>query len=112
MWPVVTTASFPPQREGALHREEIVYDLNPWVSDLHPTDSRCGRGQHWTAGQTTDSLIFPDPQADLGNSWQLWDPNIVPEGDFKSFVRVTGGRVFQSLPWGLPWIHMEAWALV
>ncbi|XP_069420438.1 complement C4 isoform X2 [Ovis canadensis] len=56
------------EREGALHREEIVYDLNP----LDP------------GGRT---LEIP------GNS----DPNIVPEGDFKSFVRVTASDPLEAL---------------
>ncbi|KAJ1068641.1 hypothetical protein K5549_011594 [Capra hircus] len=58
----------PPQREGALHSEEIVYDLNP----LDP------RGR---------TLEIP------GNS----DPNIIPEGDFKSFVRVTASDPLEAL---------------
>ncbi|KAI4552434.1 hypothetical protein MJT46_017085 [Ovis ammon polii x Ovis aries] len=56
------------EREGALHREEIVYDLNP----LDP------RGR---------TLEIP------GNS----DPNIIPEGDFKSFVRVTASDPLEAL---------------
>ncbi|KAM7229325.1 hypothetical protein CapIbe_019441 [Capra ibex] len=56
------------EREGALHSEEIVYDLNP----LDP------RGR---------TLEIP------GNS----DPNIVPEGDFKSFVRVTASDPLEAL---------------
>ncbi|KAG5197023.1 hypothetical protein JEQ12_010477 [Ovis aries] len=56
------------EREGALHREEIVYDLNP----LDP------------GGRT---LEIP------GNS----DPNIVPEGDFKSLVRVTASDPLEAL---------------
>ncbi|KAL1286582.1 C4L [Ovibos moschatus] len=55
-------------REGALHSEETVYDLNP----LDP------RGQ---------TLEIP------GNS----DPNIIPEGDFKSFVRVTASDPLEAL---------------
>uniref|UniRef100_A0A8B9YRJ7 C4a anaphylatoxin n=1 Tax=Bos mutus grunniens TaxID=30521 RepID=A0A8B9YRJ7_BOSMU len=52
-------------REGALHREEMVYELNP-------------------LGRT---LEIP------GNS----DPNIIPEGDFKSFVRVTASDPLEAL---------------
>uniref|UniRef100_A0A8B9YZ81 C4a anaphylatoxin n=1 Tax=Bos mutus grunniens TaxID=30521 RepID=A0A8B9YZ81_BOSMU len=53
------------EREGALHREEMVYELNP-------------------LGRT---LEIP------GNS----DPNIIPEGDFKSFVRVTASDPLEAL---------------
>ncbi|MXQ99245.1 hypothetical protein E5288_WYG005385 [Bos mutus] len=56
------------EREGALHREEMVYELNP----LDP------RGR---------TLEIP------GNS----DPNIIPEGDFKSFVRVTASDPLEAL---------------
>uniref|UniRef100_A0A8B9YYP7 Complement C4 gamma chain n=1 Tax=Bos mutus grunniens TaxID=30521 RepID=A0A8B9YYP7_BOSMU len=56
------------EREGALHREEMVYELNP----LDPL------------GRT---LEIP------GNS----DPNIIPEGDFKSFVRVTASDPLEAL---------------
>ncbi|CAI9168564.1 unnamed protein product [Rangifer tarandus platyrhynchus] len=56
------------EREGAIHREEMVYELNP----LDP------RGR---------TLEIP------GNS----DPNIIPEGDFKSVVRVTASDPLEAL---------------
>ncbi|XP_004390832.1 complement C4-A isoform X1 [Trichechus manatus latirostris] len=56
------------EREGAIFREEIVYELNP-------LDHR---------GRT---LEIP------GNS----DPNIIPDGDFGSFVRVTASDPLDSL---------------
>ena len=61
-----------------------------------------GRGQQ---DRPLTPIIFPDP---LGRTLEIpgnSDPNIIPEGDFKSFVRVTGGRVLQSLPRGFSWIH-------
>ncbi|XFG13084.1 hypothetical protein AB1E19_016708 [Capra hircus] len=64
----IAAAAVSLKREGALHSEEIVYDLNP----LDP------RGR---------TLEIP------GNS----DPNIVPEGDFKSFVRVTASDPLEAL---------------
>lgn len=57
------------QKEGAIHTEEIVYELNP-------LDHRAR------------TLEIP------GSS----DPNIIPDGDFSSFVRVTGGSALQSVP--------------
>ncbi|XP_015342973.1 complement C4-A [Marmota marmota marmota] len=56
------------EKEGAIHREEIVYELNP-------LDHR-GR-----------SLEIP------GNS----DPNIIPDGDFSSIVRVTASDPLETL---------------
>ncbi|XP_043316236.1 complement C4-A-like [Cervus canadensis] len=56
------------EREGAIHREEMVYELNP----LDP------RGR---------TLEIP------GNS----DPNIIPEGDFKSVVSVTASDPLEAL---------------
>uniref|UniRef100_A0A8D2CYA2 C4a anaphylatoxin n=1 Tax=Sciurus vulgaris TaxID=55149 RepID=A0A8D2CYA2_SCIVU len=55
-------------KEGAIHREEMVYELNP-------LDHR-GR-----------SLEIP------GNS----DPNIIPDGDFSSYVRVTASDPLETL---------------
>ena len=79
----------------------------PWVSDLHSKTAILGVGGDRGRGQQDrplTPLIFPDPRGRTleipGNS----DPNIIPEGDFKSFVRVTGGRVLQSLPRRLSWI--------
>ncbi|XP_042794265.1 LOW QUALITY PROTEIN: complement C4-A-like [Panthera pardus] len=56
------------QKEGAIHTEEMVYELNP-------LDHR---------GRT---LEIP------GNS----DPNIIPDGDFSSFVRVTASDPLDTL---------------
>ncbi|KAM4834663.1 complement C4-A-like [Thomomys bottae] len=56
------------EKEGAKHVEEIIYELNPM-------DHR-GR-----------SLEIP------GNS----DPNVVPDGDFSSFVRVTASDPLETL---------------
>uniref|UniRef100_A0A8C5L554 Complement C4-A n=1 Tax=Jaculus jaculus TaxID=51337 RepID=A0A8C5L554_JACJA len=56
------------EKEGAIHREEIVYELNP-------LDHR---------GRT---LEIP------GNS----DPNIIPDGDFNSLVRVTASDPLETL---------------
>uniref|UniRef100_A0A8D2JJV8 Complement C4 gamma chain n=1 Tax=Sciurus vulgaris TaxID=55149 RepID=A0A8D2JJV8_SCIVU len=56
------------EKEGAIHREEMVYELNP-------LDHR-GR-----------SLEIP------GNS----DPNIIPDGDFSSYVRVTASDPLETL---------------
>uniref|UniRef100_A0A8D2CY15 C4a anaphylatoxin n=1 Tax=Sciurus vulgaris TaxID=55149 RepID=A0A8D2CY15_SCIVU len=53
------------EKEGAIHREEMVYELNP-----------LGR-----------SLEIP------GNS----DPNIIPDGDFSSYVRVTASDPLETL---------------
>ncbi|XP_077017491.1 complement C4-B-like [Tamandua tetradactyla] len=56
------------EKEGAIFREEIIYELNP-------LDHR------------SRSLEIP------GNS----DPNIIPEGDFSSFVRVTASDPLDTL---------------
>ncbi|XP_051009525.1 complement C4 [Acomys russatus] len=56
------------EKEGAIHREEIVYELNP-------LDNR------------RRSLEIP------GSS----DPNIIPDGDFSSFVRVTASEALETL---------------
>lgn len=56
------------EKEGAIHREEMVYELNPM-------DNR---------GRT---LEIP------GSS----DPNIIPDGDFSSFVRVTASEPLDTL---------------
>ncbi|KAB1262104.1 Complement C4-A [Camelus dromedarius] len=56
------------EKEGAIHREEMVYELNP----LDP------RGR---------TLEIP------GNS----DPNIIPDSDFRSFVRVTASDALDTL---------------
>lgn len=56
------------ENEGAIHREEIVYKLNP-------LDYRAR------------TLEIP------GNS----DPNIIPDGDFSSFVRVTASDPLDAL---------------
>uniref|UniRef100_A0A8C3XB57 C4a anaphylatoxin n=1 Tax=Catagonus wagneri TaxID=51154 RepID=A0A8C3XB57_9CETA len=56
------------ENEGAIHREELVYALNP-------------QNPH---GRT---LEIP------GNS----DPNIIPDGDFRSFVRVTASDPLDTL---------------
>ncbi|KAM9738751.1 LOW QUALITY PROTEIN: complement C4-A-like [Dama dama] len=55
------------EREGAIHREELVYELNP----LDPSRT----------------LEIP------GNS----DPNIIPKGDFKSVVSVTASDPLEAL---------------
>ncbi|XP_028617729.1 complement C4-like, partial [Grammomys surdaster] len=54
------------EKEGAIHKEEIVYNLDPL------------RGR---------SLEIP------GSS----DPNIIPDGDFSSFVRVTASEPLETL---------------
>uniref|UniRef100_A0A8C0E2Y3 C4a anaphylatoxin n=1 Tax=Balaenoptera musculus TaxID=9771 RepID=A0A8C0E2Y3_BALMU len=54
--------------EGAIHREEMVYELNP----LDP------RGR---------TLEIPG----------ISDPNIIPDGDFRSFVRVTASDPLDTL---------------
>ncbi|ERE88804.1 complement C4-like protein [Cricetulus griseus] len=56
------------EKEGAIHREEMVYELNP-------LDDRAR------------TLEIP------GSS----DPNIIPEGDFSSFVRVTASEPLDTL---------------
>uniref|UniRef100_A0ABK0LA54 Complement C4A n=1 Tax=Rattus norvegicus TaxID=10116 RepID=A0ABK0LA54_RAT len=56
------------EKEGAIHREEIVYNLDP-LNNL-------GR-----------SLEIP------GSS----DPNVIPDGDFSSFVRVTASEPLETL---------------
>lgn len=56
------------EKEGAIHREEIVYNLDP-LNNL-------GR-----------SLEIP------GSS----DPNLIPDGDFSSFVRVTASEPLETL---------------
>uniref|UniRef100_A0A8C7B518 C4a anaphylatoxin n=1 Tax=Neovison vison TaxID=452646 RepID=A0A8C7B518_NEOVI len=56
------------QREGSIHTEEIVYELNP-------LDHRAR------------TLEIP------GNS----DPNVIPDGDFSSFVRVTASEPLDTL---------------
>ncbi|XP_061052031.1 complement C4-like [Eubalaena glacialis] len=56
------------ENEGAIHREEIVYELNP----LDP------RGR---------TLEIPG----------ISDPNIIPDGDFRSFVRVTASDPLDTL---------------
>nr|6YSQ_C Chain C, Complement C4-A alpha chain [Homo sapiens]6YSQ_D Chain D, Complement C4-A alpha chain [Homo sapiens] len=56
------------EKEGAIHREELVYELNP-------LDHR---------GRT---LEIP------GNS----DPNMIPDGDFNSYVRVTASDPLDTL---------------
>lgn len=56
------------EKEGAIHREEIVYNLDPLNN----------RGR---------SLEIP------GSS----DPNIIPDGDFSSFVRVTASEPLETL---------------
>ncbi|XP_007459659.1 PREDICTED: complement C4-A [Lipotes vexillifer] len=56
------------ENEGAIQREEIVYELNP----LDP------RGR---------SLEIPG----------ISDPNIIPDGDFRSFVRVTASDPLDTL---------------
>ncbi|XP_041628708.1 complement C4-A-like [Vulpes vulpes] len=56
------------QKEGAIHTEEIVYELNP-------LDHRAR------------TLEIP------GSS----DPNIIPDGDFSSFVRVTASHPLDTL---------------
>lgn len=58
----------------------------------------------WTAGQTANVFISLDV---LGRNLEIpghSDPNVIPDGDFRSFVRLTGGSVLQSLPSGHPWI--------
>ncbi|XP_052020340.1 complement C4-A [Apodemus sylvaticus] len=56
------------EKEGAIHREEMVYNLDPLNN----------RGR---------SLEIP------GSS----DPNIIPDGDFSSFVRVTASEPLETL---------------
>ncbi|KAM9075756.1 complement C4-B [Megaptera novaeangliae] len=56
------------ENEGAIHREEMVYELNP----LDP------RGR---------TLEIPG----------ISDPNIIPDGDFRSFVRVTASDPLDTL---------------
>ncbi|XP_045722568.2 complement C4-A-like [Mirounga angustirostris] len=56
------------QKEGAIHTEEIVYELNPLDHQAR-------------------TLEIP------GNS----DPNIIPDGDFSSFVRVTASDPLDTL---------------
>ncbi|XP_075835588.1 complement C4 isoform X1 [Microtus pennsylvanicus] len=56
------------EKEGAIHREEMVYELNP-------LDNRAR------------TLEIP------GSS----DPNIIPDGDFSSFVRVTASEPLETL---------------
>ncbi|XP_059967584.1 complement C4-A-like isoform X2 [Mesoplodon densirostris] len=56
------------ENEGAIHREEFVYELNP----LNP------RGR---------TLEIPG----------ISDPNIIPDGDFRSFVRVTASDPLDTL---------------
>ncbi|PNJ02936.1 LOW QUALITY PROTEIN: C4B isoform 1 [Pongo abelii] len=55
------------EKEGAIHTEELVYELNP-----------CHRGR---------TLEIP------GNS----DPNMIPDGDFNSYVRVTASDPLDTL---------------
>lgn len=83
----------------------------PWVSDLHSQTSVSwgvvgGRGCGQQDRPLTP-LIFLDPRGRTleipGNS----DPNIIPEGDFKSVVRVTGGSVLQSLSSAHPWFRVK-----
>lgn len=58
-------------------------------------------------GQTDNFPISPDHRGRTleipGNS----DPNIIPDGDHSSFVRVTGGRALQSLPSSHPQMHVK-----
>lgn len=52
--------------------------------------------------QTDNFPISPDYRGRTLEIPGSSDPNIIPDGDHSSFVRVTGGRALQSLPSGHP----------
>jgi hypothetical protein len=81
--------------------------VTPYPSSLIPKGVARLGGCRWQDRLPASSPISPDNQGRSleipGNS----DPNIIPDGDFNSFVRVTGGECHSVLLWWAPWTHVK-----
>lgn len=81
--------------------------LTPWVSH-RPPHRQCPKGGRRCGHQDamTTSPVSPDHRGRTLEIPGHSDPNIIPDTDESSHVRVTGGSVLQSLPSGHPQTHV------
>lgn len=70
----------------------------PWVSGPLPLATSVLIGRCGPPNRLPTSPIPPDHRARTLEIPGSSDPNIIPDGDFSSLVRVTGGSALQSVP--------------